>query len=96
MHLLCLLRGALLHSVLERQKLLRAEGLVVNLGSCLNQILQVGAGKEVAQVHKLAVGRVLDVDHAPAIPATPDRLAVNHHVIFRADYGKWNDPLNGT
>lgn len=65
----------------------------MDLRSCLNEILQVGTGKEIAQVHKLAVGRVLDIDHAPTIPATPDRLAVNHNVILRADDGKWNDLL---
>jgi hypothetical protein len=65
----------------------------VNLSSCLNEVLQVGASEEVAEVHKLAMVRVLDVDDTPPVPAASDGLAVNYDVILRADNGKRNDGL---
>lgn len=37
------LRVASSSLILERKKLLRTEGLVMDLSSCLNEILQVGA-----------------------------------------------------
>jgi hypothetical protein len=44
----------------ECQQLLSAEGLVVDLGGSFDQVLQVGAGEEVAEVDEFAVGFVLD------------------------------------
>lgn len=46
--------------LLERKKLLRAEGLVVNLRRRLNQVLQVRAGKEVAEGDEFAVALILN------------------------------------
>ena len=48
--------------LLERKQLLGAERLVVDLSSGFDKVLQVGAGEEVAEVHKLAVVLVLDCD----------------------------------
>lgn len=73
---------------LQRNKLLRTERLIVNLGSRLNQVLQVRPSQEVAQVHKLAVIRVLDVDNTPAVFATTDRPTFNDHVVLGADDSK--------
>lgn len=89
-----LLGRALLYSVLKRQKLLRTERLVMNLRSGLNEVLQVRACEEVAQVHKFAVVRVLDINHTPAVPATTDRLAVNYNVVLGSDNGEWNNRLS--
>jgi hypothetical protein len=47
-------------ALLERKQLLGTEGLVVDLRGCLDEVLQVGAGKEVAEVYEFAVGLVLD------------------------------------
>lgn len=47
-------------ALLEGQQLLGTEGLVVDLGGGLDEILEVGACKEVAEVDELAVGLVLD------------------------------------
>lgn len=51
------LRGG---ALLEREQLLGAEALVVDLRRRLDEVLQVGAGEEVAQVGELAVALVLD------------------------------------
>ena len=47
-------------ALLECKQLLGTEGLVVDLGRGLDQILQVRAGKEVAEIDELAVVLVLD------------------------------------
>ena len=46
----------------ERKQLLSTERFVVDLCRCLDQVLQVGAGKEVAEVYEFAVVLVLDYD----------------------------------
>jgi hypothetical protein len=46
--------------LLERQQLLGAEGLVVDLGCGLDEVLEMGAGEEVAEGHKFAVIFVFD------------------------------------
>jgi hypothetical protein len=45
---------------LESQQLLSTEALVMDLRCCLDEILEVGTGEEVAEVDKFAVGLVLD------------------------------------
>ena len=57
-------RGVTAHSraLLEGQQLLSTEGLVVNLGGGLDEVLKVGACEEVAEVDELAVVLVLDCD----------------------------------
>jgi hypothetical protein len=39
-------------------------------------------GKEVAQVSKLAVVRVLNIHNTPAVLATANGLAINDHIVF--------------
>lgn len=46
--------------LLEGQQLLGAEGLVVDLGGSLDQVLEVCAREEVAQVDEFTVGLVLN------------------------------------
>jgi len=59
----------LIHALLEREQLLRTEGLVVDLRGRLDEVLEMRAREEIAEVHKLAVLLVLDVDDAPAVCA---------------------------
>lgn len=80
-------------ALLQCQKLLGAESLVVDLRRGLNQILQVGAGKEVAEVDELAVVLILDVDNTPAVLATTDLLASNNDGLLRSNNGERNDVL---
>ena len=51
---------ALVRALLEGKQLLGAERLVVDLCGRLDQVLQVGAGKEVTEVDEFAVVLVLD------------------------------------
>ena len=44
--------------------------LVVDLACSLDEVLEVGAGEEVAEVDKLAVPLVLNVDGTPAVLAS--------------------------
>jgi hypothetical protein len=53
----------------------------------------VGAGEEVAEVDELAVSLVLDVDHAPAVLAAANLLAVDDDGLFTADNGEGDDLL---
>ncbi len=53
----------------------------------------MGTGKEVAQVHKLAVVRVLDIDDTPAVPATPNGLAINDDGLLGTDNSERNNRL---
>lgn len=46
--------------LLEREKLLGPEGFVVDLRGGFDEVLEVGAGKEVAEVDEFAVVLVLN------------------------------------
>jgi len=63
---------SLVDTFLECEKLFRAEGLIVNLSGRLNEILQVCPREEITQVHKFAVGRVLDIHDPPTVLTAPD------------------------
>ena len=65
-------------ALLERKQLLGAEGLVVDLRCCFDQILEMGAGKEISEVDKFAVVLVFNVDHAPSVLAATDLLSSNN------------------
>jgi hypothetical protein len=49
--------------------------------------------EEVSQMHELAVTLVLDIDNAPTVLATTDRLAVNNHVAFGTNDSERNNVL---
>lgn len=80
-------------ALLERKELLGAERLVVDLRGGVDEILKVGAGKEVAEVDEFAVLLVLDINGSPAVLATADSLAIHVDVAFASDNGKRNDGL---
>lgn len=84
---------ALCAALLQGQKLLGTERLVVDLRGGLNKILQVGAEEEVAQVDKLAMVLVLYVDDAPPVLTSSNLLAINDDVLLRADNGEGNEAL---
>lgn len=79
----------------ERKQLLSTERFVVDLCRCLDQVLQVGAGKEVAEVYEFAVVLVLDVDNTPLVLATTDVLAINNNSPLGTDNGKGQELLDG-
>jgi hypothetical protein len=47
-------------ALLEREQLLGTEGLVMDLRGGLDEVLQMGTGKEVTKVDEFAVGLILD------------------------------------
>lgn len=81
-------------ALLEGQELLGTEGLVVDLAGGLDQVLEVGAGQEVAEVDKFTVVLVLDVDDTPAVLAAANLLAVDNDRLLTADNGERNDVLS--
>ena len=80
-------------ALLQRQQLLGAERLVVDLRRRLDEVLEVGAEQEVAEVDEFAVVLVLDVDNAPPVLAAADLLAVDDDGLFRADDGEGDEAL---
>lgn len=84
---------ALRAAFLEGQKLLGAEGLVVDLRSRLNEVLEVRAKEEVAEIDEFAVVLILDVDDAPSVLATPDLLAIDNDGLLGTDNGEGNEAL---
>lgn len=64
-------------ALLKCKQLLGAEGLVVDLRGGFDQILKVGAGKEVSEVDELAMVLILNIDNPPSVLAATDLLASN-------------------
>jgi hypothetical protein len=62
---------------LKCQQLLGAEGLVVNLRSCFDQVLEVGACQEVSEGDEFAVVLILDINDSPSVLAATDLLSSN-------------------
>lgn len=79
---------------LQSQKLLRAEGLIVDLARGFNQILEMGASEEVSQVDEFAMVLVLYINEAPAVLPAADMLAIDKDILLAADHGEWNDVLH--
>lgn len=80
-------------ALLQGQKLLGTESLVVDLRCGLNEVLEMGAEQEVSQIGELAVVLVLDVDHAPAVLAATDLLAVDDDGLLGANNSEGNQVL---
>jgi hypothetical protein len=78
---------------LKGEQLLSTESLVVSLGGGLDELLEVGSGKEVSEVDEFAVSLVLNVDNTPAVLATADLLAVDDDVLLGSYNGEWDDFL---
>lgn len=75
-------------ALLQGQELLRAERLVVDLRSRLDEILEVRAEQEIPEVDKFAVRLVLDIDHTPPVLAAANLLAVDDDRLLRPDNGE--------
>jgi hypothetical protein len=80
-------------ALLQGKQLLGTEGLVVGLRGGLDEILEVGAEEEVAEVDELAVGLILDIDDTPSVLATTDLLAVDDDRLLGSNDGKGNEAL---
>jgi hypothetical protein len=80
-------------ALLEGEQLLGTEGLVVDLGRGLDEILKVCAEKEVAEVDEFAVVLILDVDNTPPVLAAPDLLAVDNDGLLGTNNSEGNEVL---
>lgn len=80
---------------LECQQLLRSECLVVNLTGSFDQILQVGAKEEIAQVDEIRMSLVLHVDCSPSVLPCRHLPAVDHTGAFTPDHGERGEFLDG-
>lgn len=67
----------------------------MDLGCCLDEVLQVCPEKEVAQVDKLAVVLVLHVDDTPPVLAAPNLLTIDNDRLLGTDDGERNQVLQG-
>ena len=81
----------------------------MDLRGRLDEVLQVGAGKEVAEVYEFAVVLILDcmllvdvdvvqvightIDEAPTILATANLLAIHNDVLLGANDSEGDDAL---
>lgn len=81
-------------ALLECQKLLSTECLVVNLACRLDKVLKMGAGKEVSEIDEFAVILILHVDDTPAVLAAANLLAIDDDRSFATNYSEWNDVLH--
>lgn len=84
---------ALCAALLQSQKLLGAESLVVDLRGSLNEILEVRPKQEIPEVDEFAVVLVLDVNDTPPVLAATDLLAVDDDRLLGADNGKGDEVL---
>ena len=65
----------------------------MDLARRLDEVLQVRARQEVAQVHEFAVALVFHVDGAPAVLAPAHRFAADCYAFFAADDCEGDDGL---
>ena len=85
--------AALGAALLERQQLLGAERLVVDLRRRLDEVLEVRAEEEVAEVDEFAVVLILDVDNTPPVLAPADLLAIDNDGLLGADDSEGDQTL---
>ena len=62
-------------ALLESQKLLSTESLVVDLRRGLNKVLEMGSSKEVPEIHEFAVVLIFDIDDPPSILTATNLLS---------------------
>jgi len=51
----------------------------MDLRRCFDEVLQVCPGQEVAEVDKLTMLLILNIDHSPPILSAADTFTINHH-----------------
>jgi len=81
-------------ALLECQQLLGTEGLVMDLGGCLDEVLEVSASEEVTEIYEFAVVLVFNVDDSPSILTTTNLFASNDNRLLRSDNGEGDNLLN--
>ena len=80
-------------ALLQGKELLGAERLVVDLRSRLDEVLEVRAEEEVAEIDEFAVVLVLNVNDAPPVLTAADLLAIDDDGLLGTDDGEGNQAL---
>ena len=62
----------------------------MDLRGGFDEILEMGACKEVAEVDEFAVPLIFDIDGTPAVLTSTDGPAVDGDVVFAANYREWD------
>lgn len=65
----------------------------MNLAGSFDEILQMGAGQEVAEIDEFTVILVFNVDDTPTVLSTANLLAVDDNRLFAANNGEGNYAL---
>lgn len=81
-------------TLLEGKQLLGSEALVMDLAGRLDQVLQMSASEEVAQVDELAMCLVFAVDDTPSVLSTANSLTVHVDGLFAAYDGEGDEGLD--
>lgn len=68
----------------------------MDLRGGVDQILEVSAGEEIAEVDEFAVLLILDVDRSPSVLAAAYSLAVDVDVALASNNGEWDNGLGLT
>lgn len=80
-------------ALLQSQELLGTESLVVDLAGGFDEVLEVGAGEEVSEIHELAVVLILDIDHTPTVLTTADLFSVDNNRLLATDNSEGDNVL---
>lgn len=80
-------------SLLECQQFLASVIFVVDLSSRVDQILKMCSSQEVAQVDKVTVVLVLNVDHAPTVLTCANLATVYVDCLLGANNCEWDKAL---
>jgi hypothetical protein len=65
----------------------------VDLAGGLNEVLEMRASKEIAEVDEFAMVLVFDIDHTPAVLASANLLSTNNDGLLATNNGEGNDVL---
>ena len=60
----------------------------MDLGSGLDEVLQMRPEEEVSEIDEFAVVLVLHVDHTPSVLASPDLLAIDNDGLLGTDHSE--------
>ena len=80
-------------ALLQSQKLLGTECLIVDLACCLDEVLEVGTSEEVPQRDELAMSLIFDIDYAPAVLPTTDLFSIDDNGLFTTNNSEGNNVL---
>lgn len=79
-----------LSGLFDSHQLLCPECLIVDHGSCFDQILKMSSSQKVTKMNEFTMLRILNINGSPACLSTAHSLSINNNVAFGTNNGKWN------